>query len=377
MVLANRRNGDALNRRQVLVGTAVMAGAALLPRGVKAGPPATQASRGRRGFEGRPIKAFCIDFNWAPRPTPESPKGVAPPGLFAQADPQEHVRWYRELGCNTIQTFCVSYNGYAWYPSGVAPVTPGLKHPDFLGKVVELGHEANMLVMGYFCAGSNPYWEDRHTDMAHIEDRGNVNVPFTLEYLDYFCRSVEDALRKTNVDGFMVDWIRPTRHQRWLECEKQMWKELLGERFPAGGDPSAAAILEFDRRAMERCWRHLRWATRATRPAVIWTNHPFLKQEYPLWEGQPVLTEADWILNESHELEHLDWLKTRVGPNTLIVQNLCGWAGHDASVWRKLDPARFGFYGYARADAETTLVDLNHEHNPRNIEILREAYHQM
>ena len=94
-----------------------------------------------------------------------------------------------------------------------------------------------MLVMGYFCAGSNAYWEDRHKDMAHIEDRGRCNVPFALEYLDYFGRSIEDAMRKTGVDGFMIDWIRPTKHVKWLDCEKQMWKELLGRAFP--GDRSA------------------------------------------------------------------------------------------------------------------------------------------
>ena len=53
-----------------------------------------------------PIKAFCIDFNWGDH-------GAAEPGLFAQADPEEHVRWYQDLGGNVIQTFCVSYNGYA------------------------------------------------------------------------------------------------------------------------------------------------------------------------------------------------------------------------------------------------------------------------
>jgi hypothetical protein len=68
---------------------------------------------------GKPVKAFSIDFNWGDN-------GASPPGLYAQADPTEHVRWYQDLGANVIQTFCVSYNGYAWYPSDVAPVTPGL-----------------------------------------------------------------------------------------------------------------------------------------------------------------------------------------------------------------------------------------------------------
>jgi len=366
-----RQTDKQLTRRQVMAGAAAVAGtAAMAGCSLKVGSPATQVSRGMLGFKGQPIKAFCVDFNWGG-------KGPAEPGLFAQADPEEHVRWYRDLGCNTIQTFCVSYNGYAWYPSGVAPVTPGLKCPDFLGKMIELGHKAGMLVTGYFCAGSNAYWEDRHKELAHIEDRGNCNVPFTLEYLDYFCRSIEDTLKKTAVDGFMIDWIRPTRHVKWLDCEKQMYRELLGEKFPESGSPPAEAVLQFDRRSMERAWRHIRWVVQATRPAIVWTNHPFLKEEYPLWEGQPLLTEADWILNESPELEHLAWLTSRVGPHTLIVQNLCGWQGHDASMWRKIDRTKFGFYGFARADEQTTLPSTKLEWNVKNIEVLRQAYHEI
>jgi len=358
-----------LTRREMIVGTAVAAGTAF--SGLSCiESSADRAERQPSSTPHKLVKAFCIDFNWGA-------KGPAEPGLFAQADPEEHVRWYQDLGCNTIQTFCVSYNGYAWYPSEVAPVTPGLKCPDFLGRMVELGRRAGMRVMGYFCLGSNAYWEDRHPNMAHIEDRGSVNVPFTLEYLDYFCRSVEDAMKKTDVDGFMIDWIRPTRHVKWLDCEKEMYRQLIGEKFPDDGPPSAEAVGEFDRRAIERAWRHIRWIVRATRPAIVWTNHPFLKEEYPLWEGQPLLTEADWILNESHELEHLDWLTSRVGPRTLIVQNLCGWKEHNASMWARVDRTKFGFYGFARADDKTTLPDMKLDWNAQNIGILRQAYHEM
>jgi hypothetical protein len=31
------------------------------------------------------------------------------------------------MGVNTIQTFIVSCNGYAWYKNGVVPEQPGLK----------------------------------------------------------------------------------------------------------------------------------------------------------------------------------------------------------------------------------------------------------
>jgi hypothetical protein len=316
-----------------------------------------------------PVKAFCIDFNWGDH-------GGSEPGLFAQADPREHVRWYQELGANVIQTFCVSYNGYAWYPSGVAPVTPGLKRGDFLGEMVSLGHAAGLTVMGYFCLGANPHWERQNAGIVHGEDSDFIKIPFTREYLDYFSRSVADTLHRTGVDGFMIDWVRPTQHTRWLDCEKEMWRELLGEPFPAA-TPSAEAVLEFDRRAIERAWLHIRRTVHETRRATIWTNHPFVEAERTLWDGHRLLKEVDWVLNESPEVKWLDWLDRQVGPHTLVVQNLCGWERHDANLWRSIDTKKVGLYGFAKADAATTLPTENVPANIRNIQLLREAYHSL
>lgn len=358
-----------LSRRGLIAGGCVAAG--LAAAGARDGEPAGRPVSGPDiSSWPRPIKAFCIDFNWAGG-------AASPPGTYARADPAEHVRWYQDLGANTIQTFCVSYNGYAWYRSEVAPVTPGLKHPNFLGDMVELGHRAGMKVMGYFTLGANPHWEKLHPDLVHGAGADYIKIPMTLEYLDYFGRCVEDAMLKTGVDGFMIDWVRPTQHKTWLACEKEMYRQLMGEPFPESGRPSAGSILEFDRRALDRAWRHIRWVVRATGPAVIWTNHPFLKNEYPLWDGHRLLQEVDWVLNEAPELEHLEWLRKQVGPKTLIVQNLCGWEGHDASAWKKIDPRRFGFYGYAKADETTTLPDPAVPTNIRNIDILRQAYHSL
>ena len=318
----------------------------------------------------KPVKAFCIDFNWATGV-------VSPPGMYAQANPSEHIRWYKDLGANTVQTFCVSYNGYAWYQSEVAPVNPGMKYPNFLGDMVNLGHKIEMKVLGYFNLGANPYWEKCNPELVHGDDAEYIKIPMTLEYIDYFCRSVEDTILKTGVDGFMIDWVRPTDHKIWLECEKDMYRQLLGEKFPESGAPPNDIVLEFDKRAIGRAWRYITQVVKATGPVIIWTNHPILKNEYPLWEGHKLLKEVDWILNEAPDLEHLEWLRKQVGPETLIIQNLCGWKGHDASVWKNIDADKFGFYGFAKADPVTTMPDHEIPENIKNIEILREAYHSL
>ena len=60
------------------------------------------------------IKAYDIDFNWGPG----GDHGFAKPGLWADADPEEHIQWYKDFGCNGVQTFAVSCDGYAWYKNG-------------------------------------------------------------------------------------------------------------------------------------------------------------------------------------------------------------------------------------------------------------------
>ena len=199
----------------------------------------------------------------------------------------------------------------------------------------------------------------------------------TLEYIDYFCRSVEDTIVKTGVDGFMIDWVRPTEHNNWLDCEREMYRQLLGEKFPESGSPSNETILEFDRRAIERAWRYITWTVHATGPVIIWTNHPILKNEYALWKGHKLLKEVDWILNEAPDLEHLAWLREQTGQETLIIQNLCGWKDHDATVWKNIDPDEYGFYGFAKADTITTMPSSEIPQNIKNIGILRDAYHSL
>ncbi len=128
-----------------------------------------------------PIKAFCIDFNWGP-------SGFAPPGMFNQASAEEHLKWYKEMGVNTIQTFCVSTCGYSWYRGNVAPVQPEMKG-DFLAEITELAHKENMKVMGYFCIGANTWWGENFPELSYGTPT-TIHIPFTNEYIDYLCASI-------------------------------------------------------------------------------------------------------------------------------------------------------------------------------------------
>jgi len=329
---------------------------------------------------GTRIKAFCIDFNWGPG----GPNGFAQPGLWAHASPAAHVKWYKDLGANVVQTFCVSCNGYAWYKNGVVPEQPGLR-TDFLTEVVKLGHRAGMKVMGYFCIGANTRWGQEHPDQSYGTPSA-PHIPFTRDYVDYVCAAVEDVLEKTGCDGFMVDWFfygpytpRAARI-RWLPCEEQRWRELMGTPFPGKELVTQEQELQFKRRASARLWDRFRATAKAVNPdCILWLSCHDL--DHPQIKGSKLLREVDWLMNEHPDPSRLARVEDAVGPHTRIIQCLCGWGDqHDAA--RVIDDPRYhrvGFYGFARPDTTSFPAVTRDKHgrltgNARNIELMRTAF---
>jgi hypothetical protein len=290
------------------------------------------------------IKAFCIDFNWGPG----GPNGFARPGLWADANPAQHIAWYKALGANVIQTFCVSCNGYAWYRNGVAPEQPGLKN-DFLTEVVRLGHKENMKVMGYFCVGANTLWGQRHPDLSYgyPSDR---HIPFTSEYNNYLCASVKDALFKTGCDDFMLDWFTyPEASPQWLPCELQMWQELMEGPFPGKNKTSTEQELEFKRRAIDRLWIQLRKTVKDTNPnCIIWLSCSNLN--HPQVVNSKLFKEVDWLMNEAGDIEGIKKIKQMVGDHTRLITCVVGWGDmHNARVLSlSARKEGFGVYGFSQ-----------------------------
>lgn len=318
------------------------------------------------------IKAFCIDFNWAP-------DGFAPPGMYAGASPKQHLEWYRNMGVNTIQTFCVSCPGYAWYRSEIAPVQPGMPG-DFLKELADLGHNAGMRVMGYFCVGANTYWNETHPELSH-NFPSSISIPFTTAYLDYLCSVMQEALTKTGIDGFMIDWVYnashhyPDREYRWLECEKTMYQELFGAPFPGEEGMDAERINEFNRRATERCWQRIRAAAKSARPnCILWLSAYDL--QHPMLKDSLMLKEVDWLMNEHPDPTKLDAVKAIAGPHTKLIQCICGWGDQHDAAKILADPrfAEIGMYGFARPDPNTALPPEDNSGNARNIAAMRDAF---
>lgn len=336
------------------------------------------------------IKAYCIDFNWANTGRKRNP--FASPGTWAGADPAEHVAWYKAIGANVIQTFCVSNNGYAWYKNGFVPEQPGLKH-DFLPEMVKLGHKEGMLVMGYFCAAANEKWGKDHPELSYGTPTA-YHIPFTDEYLEYLSQSVGDAVRKTGIDGFMIDWIwmpvRDANQGKWLECEKKLYKQLMGEEFPGeekliprNGKGSWGKYRTYSRKAIERCFRVIRKAAKDADPkCIVWLtsnnmNHPQIR-------NSEIYKETDWLMNEAGDMERTSAVKSIVGPHTRLVTCLAAWNGQEATeVVPQALKAGIGLYGFTAPRNDAGLVPLQKilsrpvaelKDDDRNIAVLARAY---
>ncbi len=304
------------------------------------------------------IRAFDIDFNWGPG----GPNGFPNPGRWAEADPREHVAWYKSLGCNAIQTFCVSCNGYAWYKNGVVPEQPGLKH-DFLPEVTRLAHQENILVFGYFCAGANTLWGRTHPSLSYGFPSA-CHIPFTDEYLAYLDRAIRDAVGKTGIDGFMLDWVwlpndRSSNGGRWLECEKRLYTQLTGDAFPGEDKLTAAQINAYGRKSIDRCWTTIRRAAKKTNPnCLIWlTCNDFMS---PQLADSRILRETDWLLNEAGDVARTEIAKKEIGPETRLVTCLAAWNGQDPSlVVPAAKKAGVGLYGFTRPTRDSLLPPVS------------------
>ncbi len=291
------------------------------------------------------IKSYNIDFNWGPG----GPNAFPNPGLWADADPAAHVAWYKSIGCNVIQTFCVSCNGYAWYKKGVVPEQPGLKH-DFLPEMVKLAHRQNMLVMGYFCAGSNTRWGQMHPDLSYGFP-SEPHIPFTDEYLAYLDSAIRDAVKKTGIDGFMMDWLRmPTsrksNHDHWLDCEKKLYAQLMGTAFPGETNITQVQMTEYGRKAVDRCWQTIRKAARETNPrCLVWLTCCDIND--PDIANSRALKETDWLLNEAGDSARTEAAQKMIGPRTRLITCLALWNKQDANLIvpaaRKAGIGLFGF----------------------------------
>jgi uncharacterized lipoprotein YddW (UPF0748 family) len=305
-----------------------------------------------------------IDFNWNVPGPARFVNEYAPPGLWAGTSPRTHADWYARMGVNAVQSFAVSCNGYAWYASGVVPPQPGLAS-DFLTDLVALLHERGILAFGYFNFASNTRWGLENPTLSYGAPAA-YHIPFTRAYTDFLAASVADALVRTGMDGFMVDWFWPVTPEvraasptggRWLDAEKELYTELTGRAFPGEDQLTADALFAYERAAVERLWAAVRAAARRANPAaLIWLSTNRIGA--PLFANSSVYREADWVMDETGDPAAARAALPQLGPAARPL--LClSWGGVPAADILA-DPANdaFGLYGFSGPGSQAEAVPM-------------------
>lgn len=280
------------------------------------------------------IRAYNIDYNW------DANGGYindfAKPGLWADANPEELMEWYEDLGCNAVHTFAVSCNGYAWYKNGTIPEQPGLKY-DFLTEMVKIGHKKNMKVFGYYCVGANTKWGLDHPDLSYGTP-SSPHIPFTNQYLDYLCASIADVIKKTDMDGVMLDWIwtpagssEPYKPLKWLACEQEMYQQLFKKPFPGKEKITRQMEDEFRAKSISRCWDRVYETVKKTKPnCLIWiTCNNIMSNDVA---NSEMFKQTDWLMNEAGDMASTEAMKNMVGKQTQLITCLADWNGQDPAV---------------------------------------------
>jgi len=289
-----------------------------------------------------------------------------------------------------IHSFGVSCNGYAWYRNGVVPPQPGLKH-NFLPETVNLAHKKRMKVFAYFCVGANNKWEEDHPDLTYKMD--GQQIPFTNKYIDYLCASIEDVVKRTGVDGIMLDWFYnpgggkdPLPPLRWMPCEEVMYKELMGTTFPGKEKITPEIELEFRRRAIDRVWRRIRDVVKGNRPdCLIWLTCYELNSKEIV--GSEMLNEVDWLMNEAGDMDTTRAVKEIINPGIELITCLANWNRQNPT---ELIPYAvkegIGLYGFTKPALGSMMPPVkyylskpveNFEGDARNIAALIRSYHDL
>jgi len=59
-----------------------------------------------------------------------------------------------------------------------------------------------MEVFGYFCVGVNNKWKEEHHGLCYQMDE--LQIPFTSQYIDCLFFSIEDVIKKTDIDDIKL-----------------------------------------------------------------------------------------------------------------------------------------------------------------------------
>jgi hypothetical protein len=186
-------------------------------------------------------------------------------------------------------------------------------------------------------------------------------IPYTQTYLNDLGVSIEDAIKKTDMDGFMVDWFHnpgggrnPLPPLHWLPCEQEIYQELMGELFPGKEKITPEIELVYRRKAIERAWQLIKTTTKRVKPnCLIWlSSYEINSEEY---KETSLLKEIDILQSEYGDPQGIQKIRKFLSPQTKLVMCTANIKGKEQllKIISDAEKQKFGINDYARVYANT------------------------
>ncbi|MCX7705971.1 MAG: alpha-L-fucosidase, partial [bacterium] len=153
-------------------------------------------------------RAIHLDFHTMP--------GVYDVGI--EFDPEEFAETLLKASVDYITVFAKCNLGFAYYPTKIGIVHPGLKRKDLLGDMVYACHKKGIRVSAYFNAGLDHEHAALHREWCKVNKNGQV---FEVDKMGYFFRKmclntgyrehllnmIGEVLDMYPVDGIFLDCL--------------------------------------------------------------------------------------------------------------------------------------------------------------------------
>ncbi|MCH7229143.1 hypothetical protein, partial [Haloferula sp. A504] len=241
----------------------------------------------------------------------------------------------------------------------------------------------------YFCIAANTRWGEENPELSYGTP-SSYHIPYTDEYLAYLSAAITDAIKTTGIDGFMIDWVwmpnRKASKGKWIDAEKELYTQLMGEPFPGEENLSKEKELAYGQKAIDRCWAAIRKAAKDADPdCIIWLTSNRVNS--PLVKNSNMYKEVDWFMGETGRLDEILAIQPIVGADTRLITCMSDYGGNDAAkdVPEAL-AAGVGVYGYAKPSNSRGIIPLDEilprqmselTGNRKRIAVMARKYHGM
>jgi hypothetical protein len=241
-----------------------------------------------------PRRAIHLDFHTLP--------AVYDVGVDFDAD--EFSETLQQAGVDYITVFARCNLGFAYYPTQVGTVHPGLQVPDLLGPMVDACHQRGIRIAAYINAGLDHEHALRHREWCKLDRQGRV---YDCESMGHFFRRmclntgygqhvlamVDEVLERYTVDGLFLDCFSLS------PCYGVECVDGMGE---AGLD------VHDEEQAREFCWQVTERFVRAVEERVTRMSADiYLCYNGLPYRWQPTHSELEVLPTSFWGYEHLPW----------------------------------------------------------------------